>query len=86
MLLVSGICEQVDVVFLLDVSGSMIEAPLQENTFDATLDFVQNMISAFNIGPEYTQVSVVLLGNTGTILSKTNTGQCFEEKMHSRIV
>ena len=70
--LLSDVCEQLDLVFLLDISGSTVLPPNNANSFDVSLQFMNDLISQLNIGALYTHVGLVLLGSSGIIQIRLN--------------
>ena len=51
-------CNQEDIVFLVDSSGS-----IQRNNWQLVLDFMKNLVRDYNIGPNNVRVGVALFGN-----------------------
>ena len=51
-------CSQTDLVFLVDSSGS-----IQRSNWPLILQFMQNVVTDFNIGPNDFQIGVALFGN-----------------------
>ena len=51
-------CTQTDLVFLVDSSGS-----IQRSNWPLVLQFMQNVVSDFNIGSNDFQIGVALFGN-----------------------
>ncbi len=52
-------CEQEDIVFLVDSSGS-----IQRRNWPLVLDFMKNVIRGFNIGRDAVRIGVATFGNT----------------------
>lgn len=71
----------VDIVFLLDRSGSICEAiePGGATSWEYVLNFTIAMVNTLEIGPQSTQVALVLFGNFGYVQFGFGTYNTAEE-------
>ncbi len=51
-------CDQGDIVFLLDSSGS-----IQRNNWQTVLNFVKSIVQNYNIGPNSVRIGIAMFGN-----------------------
>ena len=66
---ISGpVCDQVDIVFLVDSSGS-----IQRNNWQIILDFMKNIVRDFTIGPNNVRIGVAIFGNDVQPMFQLNT-------------
>ncbi len=56
--LVARVCDQEDIIFLVDSSGS-----IQRNNWQIILDFMKNIVRDFTIGPSNVRIGVATFGN-----------------------
>ena len=64
-------CKTLDIVFVLDNSGSLEEVDSQN--WNYMINFVKSFVSQYSIGPSMVQVAVVLMGNNGVLKVQLNS-------------
>ena len=60
-------CEQEDIVFLVDSSGS-----IQRNNWDTIKDFIKNIVRDYTIGPSNVRVGLAIFGNDVELMFQLN--------------